>query len=390
MNVEKSLTVPATSLLQHKLFEEESKATEFCSKCLHERLSFKNFMLDNNLLFFKPKTDNVAYIVRKKNSNSIRFFIDLNKILGTGTSKIVRAYYNLDKGKEVAFGEINREGNHVQNAQREFILLKELQSRSKYFLRPKFWISSLEGLEGENPIMAMECIKGTFIDLLRKERPSYSQRVGIFKQILSGIAALHEMGYAHRDIKFENIFYTIDERGKIIIKIGDLGLACKLEGDEERKSKIAGSALYLSPESCRACTEKQPYDLIKSDSWGIGLIAYALFKNDRPEHMKNARIKKFNVLQIIHQNASLEGVSGLNTENPIEAIVDKMLKVNPEDRVSARNALILLNKLIFESSSSQRHLTSSRSSRADTKGQRTQTPPHKPPRYGQRAARNLN
>ncbi|VDM70655.1 unnamed protein product [Strongylus vulgaris] len=87
-----------------------------------------------------------------------------------------------------------------------------------------------------------------------------------FRQLLEGLAFLHELSVAHRDIKPENIL--IDRLGKDIIfkkqslslmkqipgalKIADFGLAdCYRESPEEpdrRLSRICGSYEYLSPQ----------------------------------------------------------------------------------------------------------------------------------------------
>lgn len=51
------------------------------------------------------------------------------------------------------------------------------------------------------------------------------------KQILDGVAYLHKNKIIHRDLKLGNLF--LDD--ELQVKIGDFGLATKLEHDGERK-----------------------------------------------------------------------------------------------------------------------------------------------------------
>jgi len=348
MNVQDAQVCAVQSLLQKKVLKDPDSAINFYIDCHKKRLIFSE-LLSSNIPFHKAESHGVKYTVRKKPNDKIRYFIDLNEILGKGVSKVVKAYWNLDKGKVVAFGEVFAQPNNIRNVKREFEILTALQEKSSYFIRPKFWI---DPIENEEPIMAMECISGTFLDLLKKEL-SLEQKIEIFRQILSGFAALHKMGYAHRDIKFDNIFYIIDERGEITIKIGDLGFACKNEGEEERKNKIAGTALFLSPEGCKAIYTKEAIDLFKSDCWGIGLLGYTLFKNEPPEQLNNALLKGIDIKDWVIENSRSDGIHGLNREDPIENLIGKMLRVDPEERYSARHALRNLNEIIVKRNSLQ-------------------------------------
>ena len=73
------------------------------------------------------------------------------------------------------------------------------------------------------------CPGGDLLNYVRKRRKltePYAKFV--FKQLMEGIAYLHENGVAHRDIKLDNIL--LDGHGNI--KIGDFGVSKKIKVNE--------------------------------------------------------------------------------------------------------------------------------------------------------------
>ncbi|CAJ0584488.1 unnamed protein product, partial [Mesorhabditis spiculigera] len=90
---------------------------------------------------------------------------------------------------------------------------------------------------------------------------------GLFEQICSAVAYLHENNVLHRDLKTANIFLT--QEGDV--KIGDFGISKLMGADTLSKgaTTLVGTPHYLSPEMC----EGKPYNE-KSDMWAIGCILY--------------------------------------------------------------------------------------------------------------------
>ena len=62
--------------------------------------------------------------------------------------------------------------------------------------------------------------------------------------MLLGCQYLHENKIIHRDLKLGNVFLNDD----LEIKIGDFGLATKVDFEGERKKTLCGTPNYIAPE----------------------------------------------------------------------------------------------------------------------------------------------
>ena len=80
--------------------------------------------------------------------------------------------------------------------------------------------------------------------------------LAVAAQICSGLAAAHEMGVVHCDLKPGNIMLTRSPEGMLIVKVLDFGIAkiMPVTGDTvmrmTQSGSMQGSLLYMSPEQC--------------------------------------------------------------------------------------------------------------------------------------------
>lgn len=102
----------------------------------------------------------------------------------------------------------------------------------------------------------MERRKTTFPEL---------EAIKLWKDILEGVAYLHEQGIMHRDLKPQNIIYISKTKE---VKIIDFGLALMLEKNEI-VSSLVGSPMFISPQ----VLNKEAYT-DKCDIWSLGIIFY--------------------------------------------------------------------------------------------------------------------
>ena len=85
---------------------------------------------------------------------------------------------------------------------------------------------------------------------------------------------MHSINIIHRDLKLGNLFLN----EKMEVKVGDFGLATKLEFDGERKRTICGTPNYIAPEVLEG-KQGHSYEV---DTWSLGVIIYTLIIGKPP------------------------------------------------------------------------------------------------------------
>lgn len=88
-----------------------------------------------------------------------------------------------------------------------------------------------------------------------------------FRQICDGVAYLHGMGLAHRDLKLDNCVMTTDN----VVKIIDFGTATVFHYPGKapiQATGVVGSDPYLAPEVLK----EESYDPRKTDVWSVAVI----------------------------------------------------------------------------------------------------------------------
>lgn len=78
----------------------------------------------------------------------------------------------------------------------------------------------------------------------------------------------------HRDLKLGNLFLG----GGLEIKLGDFGLAAKLEYESEKRHTVCGTPNYLAPE---VLSNKTGHSF-EVDIWSLGVVLYALLIGKPP------------------------------------------------------------------------------------------------------------
>ncbi|OMJ66941.1 hypothetical protein SteCoe_36041 [Stentor coeruleus] len=130
--------------------------------------------------------------------------------------------------------------------------------------------------DAENVYILLElCTNQTMNELLRRRKRLTELEVQCYlSQVISALTYLHSHRVIHRDLKLGNFFLS----DKMEIKIGDFGLATKLEFDGEKKRTICGTPNYIAPE---VLDGKQGHSY-EVDIWSLGVVAYTLLVGKPP------------------------------------------------------------------------------------------------------------
>ena len=128
----------------------------------------------------------------------------------------------------------------------------------------------MELAQGPSLAGAIDAVKA------RGERP-FEVLFPLLDQAMSGVAEVHAVDVIHRDLKPENILTTV-ERGVLVAKVADFGLARNVDNSMTRTNTAMGTPCYASPEQFRDASRVDH----RTDIYSFGVMLYQLMTGERP------------------------------------------------------------------------------------------------------------
>jgi eukaryotic-like serine/threonine-protein kinase len=140
-----------------------------------------------------------------------------------------------------------------------------------------------QGADGHQLYLAMEYVRGRTLRQLLTERGKLSPResLDIIESVLAGLAAAHEAGIVHRDVKPENVLLAEDGR----VKVADFGLARSMTGNSRhtKTGVLMGTVAYLAPEQVTASASDA-----RCDVYAAGVMLFEMLTGQQPHTGESA------------------------------------------------------------------------------------------------------
>ena len=127
---------------------------------------------------------------------------------------------------------------------------------------------AVDGTDEHLAYLVMELVEGESlsVQLARVGRLSPDRTVDVLRQTAAALAAAHEAGVVHRDVKPGNVLVREDG----VVKITDFGIAWSAGSVPLTKTgQVVGTASYLSPEQAAGA-----HATAASDVYSLGMVGY--------------------------------------------------------------------------------------------------------------------
>lgn len=172
------------------------------------------------------------------------------------------------------------------------------------------------------------------LDLANTDRISLC--VMLMKDLLSGVLALHNAGYIHRDLDPSNVMITVDGKIKII----DFGICKPLNGGAAQQLTSAGAFMgkvhYASPELILGNIQNHDYT---TDLYAMGIVLFQLYCG----HVPLQDLPDVDVMQM-HLKGKLPYKEIDNSD--LQKIVRKATEIKQSKRyVSAAEFIVAIERL---------------------------------------------
>jgi eukaryotic-like serine/threonine-protein kinase len=269
--------------------------------------------------------------------------LELHERIGEGTFGEVYRARDTQLDREVAVKLLRVGGLSTDRQTRR--VLREGRSLARVEHDNVVAVYGAEAHEGRVGLW-MELIRGATLEqLLRAHGPFSAREAALIGQDLcSAVAAVHNTGLVHRDIKAQNVMR--EEGGRLVLM--DFG-AGQPAGDNAAAAvgRLTGTPLYLAPEVL-AGGDSTP----QSDIYSIGVLLYHLVTNDYPAranslqelreahaqgrrtHLHDARPElPRGLIQVIERATDADAQRRYQTAGEMQAALDRFL-ASPDDRDS--------------------------------------------------------
>ncbi len=273
----------------------------------------------------------------------------IKRLLGKGGMGEVYLADDTNLNREVALKFLPAELTHDSERLKRFE--REAQTASGLNHPNILTVHQFES-DHESRFIVTEFVKGkTLTEKLLPGRMAIEEILEVAIQIAAALAAAHEAGIVHRDIKPDNVMIRDDG----FVKVLDFGIAKLIENiepgsntDPEKRlihsqfktnpGSVIGTADYMSPEQARG----KAVDA-RADIFSFGALIFEMVTAQPPF---TGETVNHTIVNVLEKEAPRVSQHLENCPDELERIIQKTLEKKPEDRFqSARELLLRLKKL---------------------------------------------
>jgi serine/threonine-protein kinase len=247
--------------------------------------------------------------------------------VGEGSFGSVYRAWDPQLERQIAIKILHR---HLTDDRLRAKLLREGRALAK--IRQSNVVSVLEVEEHEGSVgLCMEFVQGQTLEDVLQLQGTFSARetVLVGEDVCRALAAVHNAGFVHRDVKARNVMR--EQAGRIVLMDFGTGREARALEDASRPD-VAGTPLYMAPEVLAG----EPASM-RSDVYAVGVLLYHLVTSGYP-----IVAQSIDELRAAHQAHRRRYLSEIRPDLPMPfvRVVERALSEHPQDRYPNAGALL--------------------------------------------------
>jgi serine/threonine protein kinase len=254
---------------------------------------------------------------------------EIVRVIGSGGGGVVYEAIHLELKKRVAVKILHPKLARHPEALRRFVREGEAASRIRH---PHVVDIADVGVHEGQPFLVMELLEGRDLRAYLDERGALplQEALDLMMPVIAAVAAGHDAGVVHRDLKPHNVFIASGRGGDPLPKVLDFGVSKLLDPSPANVSwsgaeNRMGTLCYMSPEQVRGSRHLDA----RVDQYALGLILYECLTGARV----HAGEDQVAIIRKISEGTVLPPTQ-LRPDLPpeLEAALLQALAASPDDR----------------------------------------------------------
>jgi serine/threonine protein kinase len=254
--------------------------------------------------------------------------------LGEGARSIIYAVTDPNTRQSFALKHVERKDpkdiRFIEQMEAEYLISKDFKHPN---LRRTFELKLIKTmlLKVTDAYLLMELVEGKPLDV--RPPTGMLEIVDTFIQAADGLKAMHNLGFAHCDIKPNNILRN--DRGKV--KVIDYGQSCKIGTVKER---IQGTPDFIAPEQ----VARRPIS-VQTDVFNLGATLYWTVTNRHIPTLYTVNKKGENSFLLDSTIDTPQDISP-KVPTPLSNLIMEMIATKPQKRPADMDQVLTRLELV--------------------------------------------